>query len=239
MSISSQNVKQISADLGADLCGIASIGRFNGAPKGYNPGDVLPGCKSVIVLARHSVNSTLLANSTIPYSVMRDHILDRMSTMAIQLSDILESKGVTAIPVGSTEPTILDLENRKLRGIISLKHAAVFAGLGKMGKNTLLINDKYGNMLWLSAVLTLAELDPDPIAPYESCIEDCRLCLETCPVKALDGISIDQGKCGRYAFGDEMVGPAHVGGQRIKCNTCRKVCPHGLGIKAAASKITT
>ena len=48
--MTTQEVKQRLYDLGADLCGIASIDRFNGAPSGYHPLDVLPTCQSVIVL---------------------------------------------------------------------------------------------------------------------------------------------------------------------------------------------
>lgn len=38
----SLEVKQLAYELGADLCGIASIDRFDDAPKGYHPLDVLP-----------------------------------------------------------------------------------------------------------------------------------------------------------------------------------------------------
>jgi epoxyqueuosine reductase QueG len=52
-------------------------------------------------------------------------------------------------------------------------HTAVRAGLGQMGKNTLLINDQLGNMLWLGAVLVAKELEPDLIADYQACIPGC------------------------------------------------------------------
>ena len=45
-------------------------------------------------------------------------------------------------------------------GYISLKHAAEIAGLGVIGKNYLLTNPQYGNLIWLSAILTNAELTP-------------------------------------------------------------------------------
>jgi len=52
-----------------------------------------------------------------------------------------------------------------------LKHAAVRAGLGRMGKNTLLVNDRLGNMLWLGAILIDQELAEDALANYDACIE--------------------------------------------------------------------
>lgn len=47
----SSKVKEILFSLGADLCGIASVDRFDDAPQGFHPLDVLPSCKSVISFA--------------------------------------------------------------------------------------------------------------------------------------------------------------------------------------------
>jgi len=61
MTLHAADVKQTSRELGADLCGIASVDRFEQAPKGFHPCDVLPECQTVIVLARRFLNSTLFA----------------------------------------------------------------------------------------------------------------------------------------------------------------------------------
>lgn len=221
----SANVKETATALGVDLCGIASIGRFEDAPEGFHPRDVLPECQSVIVLVCRFLKSTLFAKSTIPYTDVRNELSRRMDSLAIRLSYILESKDMLAIPINSIGPIEWDARTNKSRGIISLKHAAELAGLGKIGKNTLLINAQYGNMIWLSAVLVSEQLEPDPIAHYEGCIPTCTICLESCPIQALDGVSMNQMACWDYAFGK------HNGGEwRIKCFTCRKVCPHSLGI---------
>lgn len=47
-TLTSRNVKELMLSLGADLCGIASMDRFDGAPEGFHPLDVMPSCKSVI-----------------------------------------------------------------------------------------------------------------------------------------------------------------------------------------------
>ena len=47
--LNSDNVKRMAKDLGADIVGIASADRFEGAPPGHGPLDLMPGAKSVIV----------------------------------------------------------------------------------------------------------------------------------------------------------------------------------------------
>ena len=50
--IHNEEIKNYLLQSGADLCGIAGIERFSDAPEGYHPTDVLPDCKSVIVIAK-------------------------------------------------------------------------------------------------------------------------------------------------------------------------------------------
>lgn len=224
--MNSLEIKKIAKELGVDLCGIASTERFTEVPNGFHPCDILPDCKSVIVVAKKFLNSTLLANSTIPYSIVRNELSTKLNQIAISLAEIIENKGFMAIPTGTLGPVEYDEVSHRLRGIISLKHAAVYAGLGKIGKNSLLINDKYGNMLWLNAVLVSNELQPDDIAQYIPCPAECRLCIGSCPVNALDEDPMNQMKCYNYAFkntGTEM---------RITCFNCRKVCPNALGLRS-------
>jgi len=217
-------IRETASGLGATVCGIGSVDRFMDAPKGFHPNDVLPSCRSVIVLGRRFNISLMNAVSTSPYTVARNdmaHVLDHMAT---SLAEVIADLGFDAVPIGSIGPDEYDEITDRFRGTISLKHAAVLCGLGKLGKNTLLINEKYGNLLWLCAVLTSAELISDPIAAYEGCIKECRLCVDNCPVGALTGEGIVQLACHKYAFG------AKNGGEwKIHCFTCRKICPMGRG----------
>jgi epoxyqueuosine reductase len=146
--ISSPCVKQVAIELGADLCGIAPVDRFENAPEAFHPRDVLPECHSVIILVSRFLKSTLLAKSSMPYTDVRNELSRKMDRIAIHLSYQLEGKNVLAVPINSIGPTEWDARSNKSRWIISLKHAAELAGLGKSGKNTLLINEKYGNMIW-------------------------------------------------------------------------------------------
>ena len=226
MAISASDVKPITAELGADLCGIAPIDRFSDAPRGFHPHDVLPECQSVIVFARRFLTSSLKAKSTVPYTTVRNELSAHMNWMGVRMAQMLEDGGMTAVPANTTGPDEYDQETGRYRGIISLKHAAMNAGLGKIGKNTLLVNNRFGNMIWLDAVLVSEPLAPDPLADYEVCNPKCRLCIESCPVGALGGELMNQKACKHFAFGE-----LNGGEWRIKCFECRKVCPNSTGLR--------
>jgi epoxyqueuosine reductase len=77
----------------------------------------------------------------------------------------LEGLGVMNVPVPSDDPSeYWEPDRSYARGILSLRHAGHLAGLGILGKNTLLINQKFGNMIQLGALLLSEELEGDPIA---------------------------------------------------------------------------
>jgi epoxyqueuosine reductase len=222
--LSAAEVKSAARELGAELCGIASAEAFGAAPRGFSPRDVLPGCASVVVIARPFLRGSLEAATTIPYTDVRNYLTRKMDEASIELSYRLEARGAVSVPVNAIGPCEYDSTTGKFRGIISLKHAAELAGLGYIGRNTLLVTREFGNMLWLGAVLTRAALEADPPSPPSGCAPGCRLCLEACPVAALDGLSIDQRACWEHAFGQKE------GGEwRIKCHACRSACPRRLG----------
>jgi epoxyqueuosine reductase QueG len=52
MVLDADDVKQFAKSIGADLIGIASTDRFDSAPLGHKPEDLLRGAKSVIVMAK-------------------------------------------------------------------------------------------------------------------------------------------------------------------------------------------
>jgi epoxyqueuosine reductase QueG len=116
-----------------------------------------------------------------------------------------------------------DADQTHGRGILSLKHAAVLAGLGVMGKNKLPINRHFGNMIWLGAVLTDVGYDPDPAVSAEVC-GNCSICLDSCPQGALNGETIDQKRCREHS-----ISVTEGGGWVLSCNICRKVCPNHNG----------
>lgn len=221
----SNEVKHILFDLGADICGIASVERFSEAPEGFSPTDTLPSCKSVIVFGKKFLRGTLDCKNTIPYTIVRNKLSSILDTMAVNFCNIMENNNFTAVPTGTISPTLWDKKTNRFRNVVSVKHAAVLAGLGYLGKNTLLITPEYGNMVWLACVLSNAELEPDKMLDYK-CPTDCNLCIDNCPVNAIqkDNPEMDQMKCFKHAFhsneGEEFY---------FKCHICRSICPKCFG----------
>ncbi len=218
--MNSTEIKEHLYGLGADLCGISSIDRFDAAPKGYHPCDVLPGCRSVIAFAIRFVSGTLACNTAVPYTVVRNILSDKMDKMAVQFCIDMEEKGILAVPT-RTNSSEYDENTGRNRNIISAKHAAEAAGLGTIGRNSLLITPEYGSLVWLSVILTEAELEQDPLKPR--ICNDCNLCVDVCPVNALASIEMDQTACWDYAFGEVKRD------WRINCHKCRDICPFVFG----------
>lgn len=116
--ITSAEIKSMILGMGANLCGIAPVDRFDEAPKGYHPRDVLPTCLSVIVFARTFLKGTLQCKSTIPYTIIRNTLSLEMDRMAVQICTDLEKKGITAVPTGTNGPTQFDTTTGRFRNIV-------------------------------------------------------------------------------------------------------------------------
>jgi epoxyqueuosine reductase len=112
------------------------------------------------------------------------------------------------------------------------KVLAVRAGLGVMGRNTLLYHPVHGSWVFIGGVMTDAPLTPDqPLSPHDPC-GTCRRCIDSCPGGALraDG-SLDARRCLSY-WTTESRAPAFPAaieaalGQRVfGCDRCQEVCP--------------
>jgi len=233
--IESRDIKQILFDMGADLCGIASVDRFGQAPAGFHPHDILPSCKSVIAFAKKFPVGTLHCETNVPYTITRNILTQELDMMSVKFCGIIESKGIIAVPTGTISHTRTDPKTGRSRAMVSAKHSAVAAGLGRIGKNTLLTTPEYGNMVWLSVVLTDAELEPDQLLAGNPCPENCMLCVDNCPVNALGNPEMNQGACWEYAFGN---GENNEYGELvIRCHKCRSICPNCLGSERGSKAI--
>lgn len=214
---------------GADLCGIAGLDRFERAPAGFHPRDILPEARSVIAFARRVPDTVFRIASKVPYTHTEAVVLAEVERIALALVRDLEEAGHLAVPVPSEPYEAWDAESRTGRGILSLKHAAHLAGLGAITRNHLLTNRRFGNRLKLGAVLTDAPLEADPVDLEPRCPARCDLCRAGCPSQAIQDDTVIQKRC-RSLSGVNAKGYFIYG-----CHACRSRCPHSKGATTALS----
>ena len=106
---------------------------------------------------------------------------------------------------------------------------AKYAGVGWVGKNTCIINQKKGSWLFLGVILTSLELAHDLPAP-DRC-GTCTRCIEACPTDAiLAPYQLDSNKCIAYLTIEkrgsipENLRPG-IGHHIFGCDICQDVCP--------------
>jgi epoxyqueuosine reductase len=220
--LDSRSIKKWLIDLGADLYGIASQERFNGAPKGSHPTDIVENCRSVIVFAKKMPAELLFEDSNDRYCQINNQVTLETDKLALECASELVKEGIgaTAIIFSGSQ------ERSASKKTLSMKQAGYVAGLGIIGKNTLLMNQDFGNMIRIGAILIDLELESDPLAQYEGCPPGCELCIQTCPQQALDGGNVNPVRCIPVIKCESEAGIVLK-----KCSICRRVCPNSLGIK--------
>jgi len=201
-------------------------------PRRKHPSSILESVRSVLMLGmeyggaapspsgregwgvRASAHSAQVAS----YAAGPDYhqfVWDRLNLLAKWLT--AEIPGCSAVGVADTAPLLeRDFARR--------------AGLGWVGKNTMLINTRRGSFFFLAALLTYIALKPD--LPFEnSHCGTCTACLDACPTKAFpQPFVLDASKCISYLTIElrseipiELREP--LGDWIFGCDICQDVCP--------------
>lgn len=112
------------------------------------------------------------------------------------------------------------------------------AGLGWIGRNSLLIHPKYGSGLFLCEILINFPLEPYPPFTMDGC-QNCHRCLKACPTQAiLPNRSIDARRCLSYLTienrGEILEEYRQAMGNRVfGCDQCQLVCPYNKQSKTS------
>ncbi len=245
-------IKARAAQLGFDLCGVARARKLDPEPldrwlgRGWDaglsylrerraerldPGLLVPGARSVIVVAASYLSdetseppapvglSRAPADIQLPvarYAQGRDYhnvLLKPVRKFAAWLRADLHAQVYAEVDTGAV------LE----------KFWAQEAGLGWIGKNGCLINERLGSWLVLGALVTDLNLEPDQ--PHPDRCGDCALCIPACPTAAIpEPRYVDANRClafhtieHRDAIPPELARAAQ--GRVFGCDICQEVCP--------------
>ncbi|MCW4049619.1 MAG: hypothetical protein NWE89_07760 [Candidatus Bathyarchaeota archaeon] len=238
-----KEVKEYALSHGAELVGILSPETIDATPNHWIGWQVqqpsekttyyMKEARSIVVLGYHAFDDIYEAqithNGGIEYP-----IYTRMRLYARRVLRKLEEKGFNCVIYPFN---------------LSQKKMAQLAGLGPIGKNSLIINPEYGPWIRLQSILTDAPLIPDEPSTEDLC-GDCTKCIDACPTKALTPYKVDPERCligiseaelsrlitenlpyttyrttPDEVFRQHM--PRHTKNSVLMCTTCQKACPYG------------
>jgi epoxyqueuosine reductase len=236
-----ESVKALALDLGFDLVAIGSADppehgqAFTRWVEAGHAGDmrylerrrnerldpqrVLPGARSVVCVALNYYQGEPADPSWEPvarYAWGRDYhdvITPRLERLAAHLA---EASGARSKAYVDTGPVL----ERDL---------AARAGLGWIGKNSMLLHPDLGSWFFIGVLLTTAALDHDEPLP-DRC-GSCRACLDVCPTEAFAApYVLDARRCISYLTIEHRgeIDPAlheSMGNWQFGCDLCQSACP--------------
>lgn len=176
-----EGIKDFVLALGVDDVGIAAVADYN-SPMSATMESIFPEAKSMIVLAYKEPSNCDSPSKPIAINGRLD-LIEFSRFCSYRLARFIEREyDARAMTVPYSFP--IDMSKKGI-GEVSLRHAAVAAGLGSFGRHNLVIHPKHGVRVIFSAVLCDLDLPSDPPVKEDSC-KRCNACVNSCPVGALD-----------------------------------------------------
>jgi epoxyqueuosine reductase len=220
-----QGMKQ---KLEIDLIGVASV---EASKELKDKATVfLPTVKSVVVFAKEAYKEVVAllgpsreVGAPEPgevFTVHADYLYGKLNRALHEVANLLRKDGYRSVPLPSAVGFITD--QRFLTALFSYKHAAELAGLGTIGRHSLLITPEFGPRVRLVCLLTEAPIEASPRIKKDVCV-NCDACIRECPAQALqvpgpgEAYSINKFACRSY----RQAG--------LVCSVCLKVCDEIIG----------
>ena len=204
---------------GASLFGVAAIGALKGGDLLLSQAliDQHPFAISIGYHLSDAVVSEIEDRPTPLYFQHYQRVNILLDTIGLMLNNAIQDLGYQAVPIPASQ--IVDWQNQ--RAHLSHKHVAQAAGLGWIGKNNLLINERYGARIRLLTVLTSLPLQVN--SPSTRDCGTCSACLSACPVGAIRDkkATFDHLRCFEQlkVFSKTLKFSHHI------CGICVKACP--------------
>lgn len=195
--LTAKMVKEAALECGADLCGIGSMDRFEGAPKNNDPRYLFPEAKSVIGLGfrvhrglyRPMEEGTHWGMySSVGYANVNDV---HMPVIMRELGSFIEDHGYDAVIYNNTAIRYAINAGVPVREgypapnvFLHFRIAGVICGLGEIGWSNIFLTPQFGPRVRLAFIFTDAELEADPIMEPYLC-DRCMACARNCPSGAI------------------------------------------------------
>jgi epoxyqueuosine reductase QueG len=174
-------LKSLSQQWGASLFGVA---RLEEIPRDQIllPGRILDQLPLALSIGFHLSEEVIeeIENQPTPlyfHHYQRVNIL--LDTIGLRITSAIQELGFQALPIPASQ--IVDWKNQ--RGHLSHKRVAKLAGLGWIGRNNLLVNERFGSRIRLVTILTNLPLEVD--SPTRRDCGSCHACLSVCPAGAI------------------------------------------------------
>ena len=224
-------VKSLVLRAGCHLVGITSAEPFERYPlrnlARFDPRRTLPGARAVVVGAKCYLEELGPARDG-----QNLGIISRAYATGNELTLVEEFEPAVRFLRGLGFAALVSPEH-DAECTIPLKVAAARAGLGTIGKHSLLTTSRFGSWVTLGGFITDAPLVADSGRDWSICGR-CERCLSVCPTAAMSApYVIDRSRCLEQILAVPGAVPDRIkpcmGVRVLSCETCIQACPHSMG----------